>query len=349
MGGSISRNAPLRLAEAGAEPSVNDFQLLRGRAETLDSLHLTGEQLGAPLDGQKLQRGRDLHRVVIDDGVQHPPKLVQLRVVAGAREPLAEREEAADEGPASRRDGPQVLVAPYRGEDVLRLVLKDERLGGDAVEEPGEVGGWVGLYVEKLHPRARARRRPVEQAHAASLGEPRGNLDARWLILRSAQAAEARGSDIISARIPLVGRTLWRPCQAGTNQQEASAGMSARKASVSMKDVAALAGVSLGTVSNVLNSPGLVAESTRRRVEQAIAALGWIRNESARQLQAGRSRSIGMVGLDIANPFFTDLVLGAEESVYEHGCHVQVSNSAQDSDREMRNYSCWRSTGCAGC
>jgi len=101
-----------------------------------------------------------------------------------------------------------------------------------------------------------------------------------------------------------------------------------------MKDVAALAGVSLGTVSNVLNSPEIVAEPTRHRVEQAIAELGWIPNESARQLRAGRSRSIGMVVMDIANPFFTDLVLGAEACVHEHGYHVQVGNSAQDAARE---------------
>jgi LacI family transcriptional regulator len=110
--------------------------------------------------------------------------------------------------------------------------------------------------------------------------------------------------------------------------------MAARKAAVSMKDVAALAGVSLGTVSNVLNSPDIVAEPTRRRVELAIAKLGWIPNEPARQLRAGRSRSIAMVVMDIANPFYTDLVLGAENCVQERGYSVQVGNSSQDADRE---------------
>ncbi len=110
--------------------------------------------------------------------------------------------------------------------------------------------------------------------------------------------------------------------------------MAARKATVSMKDVAALAGVSLGTVSNVLNSPDIVAEPTRRRVELAIAKLGWIPNEPARQLRAGRSRSIAMVVMDIANPFYTDLVLGAENCVQERGYAVQVGNSSQDADRE---------------
>jgi LacI family transcriptional regulator len=108
----------------------------------------------------------------------------------------------------------------------------------------------------------------------------------------------------------------------------------ARKTTVSMKDVAALAGVSLGTVSNVLNSPEIVAEPTRHRVELAIAKLGWIPNEPARQLRAGRSRSIGMIVMDIANPFYTDLVIGAENCVNERGYSVQVGNSSQEADRE---------------
>ena len=57
--------------------------------------------------------------------------------------------------------------------------------------------------------------------------------------------------------------------------------MATPKASVSMKDVAALAGVSLGTVSNVVNTPDIVSERTRQRVAEAIAKLGWVPNESA--------------------------------------------------------------------
>jgi LacI family transcriptional regulator len=101
-----------------------------------------------------------------------------------------------------------------------------------------------------------------------------------------------------------------------------------------MKDVAALAGVSLGTVSNVINSPHLVSAPTRERVLTAIAKLGWVPNSSAQQLRAGRSRTLGAVVMDIANPFFTDLVLGAEDYVHERGYSVQVSNSAQQPGRE---------------
>jgi LacI family transcriptional regulator len=109
----------------------------------------------------------------------------------------------------------------------------------------------------------------------------------------------------------------------------------AARTSVSMKDVATLAGVSVGTVSNVLNAPDLVSAATQERVRQAIDKLGWVRNESARQLRAGRSRSVGMVVIDIANPFFTDVVLGAEDHFHLAGYAVHVGNSAQTAEREV--------------
>ncbi|SEQ10103.1 LacI family DNA-binding transcriptional regulator [Microlunatus flavus] len=107
-----------------------------------------------------------------------------------------------------------------------------------------------------------------------------------------------------------------------------------RRSSTSMKDVATLAGVSLGTVSNVVNSPDLVSPATRERVETAIKKLGWVPNESARQLRAGRSRVVSVVVMDIGNPFFTDVLRGAEDWVLGHGYHVQASNSASLPERE---------------
>src|SRR5215207_581555 len=104
--------------------------------------------------------------------------------------------------------------------------------------------------------------------------------------------------------------------------------------SPSVKEVAARAGVSLGTVSNVLNRPEVVAEPTRQRVLDAIAELGFVRNESARQLRAGRSRTIG---LDVADPFFTDVARGAETVAEDNGYVVVLSNSGEDADRERRH------------
>ncbi|MGW4967606.1 LacI family DNA-binding transcriptional regulator, partial [Nonomuraea sp. NPDC004186] len=80
----------------------------------------------------------------------------------------------------------------------------------------------------------------------------------------------------------------------------------------SIKEVARLAGVSVGTVSNVLNRPDMVAPDTRLRVRAAIARLGYVRNGSARQLRAGHSRTIGVVALDLANPFFIDVLRGVD-------------------------------------
>jgi LacI family transcriptional regulator len=104
--------------------------------------------------------------------------------------------------------------------------------------------------------------------------------------------------------------------------------------SASVIDVAARAGVSLGTVSNVLNRPDRVAPATRDRVLKAIAELGFVRNEAARQLRAGRSRTIGLVVLDVGNPFFTDLAAGVETTATNQGLSVVLCNSSDDTDRE---------------
>ncbi len=72
-------------------------------------------------------------------------------------------------------------------------------------------------------------------------------------------------------------------------------------------DVARHAGVSVGTVSNAFNRPDLVAEATLRRIEEAVDSLNYVRNESARQLRSGQSRTIGLIVPDVANPFFTDV------------------------------------------
>ncbi|RVX40324.1 LacI family transcriptional regulator [Nonomuraea polychroma] len=104
----------------------------------------------------------------------------------------------------------------------------------------------------------------------------------------------------------------------------------------SIKEVARLAGVSVGTVSNVLNRPDMVAPETRQRVQAAIAQLGYVRNASARQLRAGRSRTIAVVALDLANPFFIDVLSGVESAAQRVGLTVMVFNSSKDADREAR-------------
>ena len=103
---------------------------------------------------------------------------------------------------------------------------------------------------------------------------------------------------------------------------------------VGVKDVAARAGVSVGTVSNVLNRPEKVSETTRDRVQAAIDELGFVRNEAARQLRAGLSNCVGLIVLNATNPFFNDIAAGAEEVAAEHGVSVLVGNSAEIEARE---------------
>lgn len=105
-------------------------------------------------------------------------------------------------------------------------------------------------------------------------------------------------------------------------------------ATPSIKEVAQHAGVSVGTVSNVLNRPAIVAPATRQRVLDTIETLGFVRNEAARHLRLGRGRTVGLVVLDVANPFFTDLAAGAEELAYRHDTVVMLCNSKTDPERE---------------
>ncbi|WP_449062653.1 LacI family DNA-binding transcriptional regulator [Planomonospora algeriensis] len=106
---------------------------------------------------------------------------------------------------------------------------------------------------------------------------------------------------------------------------------------VSIKEVAARAGVSPGTVSNVLNRPAKVAAATRERVEEAIRELGFVRHGSASTLRAGHSRTLGLSVIDIGNPFFTDVAAGIEDAASERGYAVILGNSAGSRAKEERN------------
>lgn len=105
---------------------------------------------------------------------------------------------------------------------------------------------------------------------------------------------------------------------------------------VGIRDVAARAGVSVSTVSNALNRPELVSRKAASKVATAIAELDYVPNVAARQLRAGRSNAIGMAVFNITNPFFSDVVLGAEEVAEQAGYSVIVGNSYDSVDRESR-------------
>ncbi|WP_043263419.1 LacI family DNA-binding transcriptional regulator [Streptomyces sp. CT34] len=101
-----------------------------------------------------------------------------------------------------------------------------------------------------------------------------------------------------------------------------------------MKDVAARAGVGLKTVSRVVNGEAGVTPDTERRVQEAITALGFRRNDSARILRKGRTASVGLVLEDLADPFYGPLSRAVEEVARSHGALLINGSSAEDPDRE---------------
>lgn len=103
---------------------------------------------------------------------------------------------------------------------------------------------------------------------------------------------------------------------------------------MTIADVAVLAGVSQGTVSNVLNHPDRVRPAKRDAVEQAVLELGFVRHESARHLRAGYSSTVGLLLLDAWNPGFIDVAHGVEDATANQGMTVLISNSARDIARE---------------
>jgi LacI family transcriptional regulator len=107
-------------------------------------------------------------------------------------------------------------------------------------------------------------------------------------------------------------------------------------AASSIRDVARVAGVSVGTVSNVLNRPGEVSADSVARVQAAIEELGYRRNDAARQLRAGTSSTVGFVVLDGQNPFFAQVVRGAEDEASRNGIAVLIGNTDEDTEREGR-------------
>lgn len=106
--------------------------------------------------------------------------------------------------------------------------------------------------------------------------------------------------------------------------------------SVSLRDVAKAAKVSVGTVSNVLNRPEIVAPATLVRVQATIKELGFVPNGFARQLRSGNSRTLGLVVPDVSNPFFTEVARGVEDAASKRDYAVFLCNSDESTVKEDR-------------
>jgi len=106
--------------------------------------------------------------------------------------------------------------------------------------------------------------------------------------------------------------------------------------SVSLRDVAKSAKVSVGTVSNVLNRPEVVAADTLARVQATIKDLGFVPNGFARHLRSGNSRTLGLIVPDVSNPFFTEVARGVEDAASKRDYAVFLCNSDESAAKEDR-------------
>lgn len=124
--------------------------------------------------------------------------------------------------------------------------------------------------------------------------------------------------------------------------------MPTRNNRASINDVARTAAVSVGTVSNVLNRPERVLPTTRDRVLQAIKDLAFVPNGSARKLRAGTITTVGAIVLDIANPFFTEVVRGIEDRLAADSYTLMLASSDEDPVRESRYLRLFEEHGVSG-
>ncbi len=111
----------------------------------------------------------------------------------------------------------------------------------------------------------------------------------------------------------------------------------AKQNAYTMRDVARLAGVSISTVSAVVNNKGIVGPELTAAVQKAIAAMNFSPHAGARGLRTGRTNMLGLIVQDITNPFFVEALRGVEDEAIQHDYEVLVCNSNDQADLELRH------------
>ncbi|MGA6157075.1 LacI family DNA-binding transcriptional regulator [Stenotrophomonas sp. NPDC087984] len=105
---------------------------------------------------------------------------------------------------------------------------------------------------------------------------------------------------------------------------------SATRGSATLRDVAALAGVSASTVSSVVRGRGNVREETRQRVREAIDELGYRPNLSARRLRSGRSHVMGLALPSVTVPYFREFADSVLREAQQHGMSARITQTHGD-------------------
>jgi LacI family transcriptional regulator len=101
-----------------------------------------------------------------------------------------------------------------------------------------------------------------------------------------------------------------------------------------IRDVAELAGVSVGSISNYLTSKKAISDRARARIESAIDELGFIPNSAVRVMRGQRNNAIGFMIPDSSNPFFSEVARGVEDVAIAAGYVVVICNTNGDDSRE---------------
>ena len=105
---------------------------------------------------------------------------------------------------------------------------------------------------------------------------------------------------------------------------------------MTIKDIARISGVSITTVSRVLNDRPDVSDESRRRVLDVIESTNYIPNNSARDLVKTKSDSIGLVVRGISNPFYTDIIRAVEAGITAGGYTMVMQQISSDEDELKR-------------
>src|SRR5690625_2112282 len=103
---------------------------------------------------------------------------------------------------------------------------------------------------------------------------------------------------------------------------------------ITIKEVAALAGVSKTTVSRVLNESNLVTQQTKLKVQRAIVELNYKPSTIAKGLRSNQTKTIGVIVTNILNPFFTNIVRGIEDVAKQSNYNIILCNSDEQSEKE---------------
>ena len=101
----------------------------------------------------------------------------------------------------------------------------------------------------------------------------------------------------------------------------------------SIRDIAEIAGVSVATVSRVLNKKGKYSATTEKRVLAVVNSCGYISNMSAKSLREARSHTVGLIVPNVANAFFSQLAYSIETELFQRNYSVFICNSGTDATR----------------